>query len=112
MPYASGDYRANRSPVNCHRRCGWKKLRYVGLLCPFGVATDAPRSTIWLIMNLPLYSPTAPPGLRKPGYGRYADEVHSQREPQARLGLAASHSNSVGRRMPFHSAKADASYHE
>src|SRR5690606_23376292 len=39
-------YCANRTPENCHLRSVWKKFRYVLRLCPFEVATDAPRSTI------------------------------------------------------------------
>ncbi|MEY2840060.1 MAG: hypothetical protein RJB60_2359, partial [Pseudomonadota bacterium] len=32
-------------PVYCHLRGGWKKLRYVGRLCPGGVAKELPLST-------------------------------------------------------------------
>ena len=44
-----------------------KKLRYVGRTWPGGEAQEPPRSTYWLTMNLPLYSPTAPSAVRKPG---------------------------------------------
>lgn len=67
--------------IYCQRTAGGKKLRYVGRACPWGVATEAPRSIIWLIMNLPLHSPTAPSAAQKPGYGRYELQVHSQTSP-------------------------------
>ena len=35
--------------------------------CPAGVKAQPPLSTIWLDMNLPLYSPIAPAGGWKPG---------------------------------------------
>jgi len=44
-----------------------------------------PRSTYWLTMNLPLYSPTAPGAARKPGYGEYALWVHSHTPPKSRV---------------------------
>ena len=51
---------AKRIPVNCQRASGGKKLRYVRRAWVRGVAQEAPRRTIWLHMNLPLYSPSAP----------------------------------------------------
>ena len=51
---------ARRSPAICQRACGGKKLRYVARTCERGVKHEPPRSTIWLHMNLPLYSPSAP----------------------------------------------------
>src|SRR5271166_5077563 len=68
-------------PMNCQRTWGGKKLRYVRRICDCGVAQEPPRSTIWLHMNLPLYSPTAPAAARNPGYGRYELAVHSQTSP-------------------------------
>ena len=62
---------ASRRPLNAQRAAGGKKLRYVGRVWPAGVTQDPPRSTIWLHMNLPLYSPMAPGGGRNPGYGPY-----------------------------------------
>jgi hypothetical protein len=56
-------------------------LRYVERVCPVGVRTQPPRSTIWFDMNLPLYSPIAPSAGWKPGYAWYADDVHSQQSP-------------------------------
>ena len=47
----------------CQRADAGKKLRYVTRLWPVGVRQELPRSTYWLTMNLPLYSPTAPSGL-------------------------------------------------
>ena len=47
-------------PLNCQRESGGKKLRYVERAWLRGVTQEEPRSTIWLIMNLPLYSPRAP----------------------------------------------------
>ena len=40
-----------------------------GLLSRPTVAQEPPRSTIWLAMNLPLYSPSEPASGLKPGYG-------------------------------------------
>src|ERR1700722_4904797 len=84
-------------------------------------------------MNLPLYSPTAPGAVTKPGYGWYADDVHSQTSPKSPaesgsptdLGCsvsmssswptdstpaaADSHSLSEGSRAPAQRAKASAS---
>src|SRR5690606_22097243 len=51
---------ARRMPLNCQRAAGGKKLRYVGRRCESGVAHEPPRSTYWLHMNLPLYSPSVP----------------------------------------------------
>ena len=59
--------RARRTPENCQRASGGKKLRYVARMCERGVAHEPPRSTYWLHMNLPLYSPTAPAAGAKPG---------------------------------------------
>ena len=59
---AAAAHRASRTPENCHRASGGKKLRYVGRMWLDGVAHEPPRSTYWLHMNLPLYSPSAPPG--------------------------------------------------
>src|SRR5262249_9777398 len=53
---------ARRTPLNCQRASGGKKLRYVVRAWDRGVAHDAPRKTSWLHMNLPLYSPSAPNG--------------------------------------------------
>src|SRR6185437_4897096 len=53
---------ASRTPLNCQRAAGGKKLRYEARMCSRGVAQDPPRRTSWLIMNLPLYSPSAPAG--------------------------------------------------
>src|ERR1700691_2547593 len=75
--------RASRSPLKAQRAPGGKKLRYVGRMCPAGVAQHPPRKTYWLTMNLPLYSPTAPGAARKPGYGWDADDVHSQTSPNS-----------------------------
>src|ERR1700678_1441644 len=75
--------RANRSPLKAQRAPGGKKLRYVGRTWPAGVAQHPPRRTYWLTMNLPLYSPTAPGAVTKPGYGWYADDVHSQTSPKS-----------------------------
>ena len=61
-PLASPTLRARRRPVNCHVTSGGKKLRYVARAWLRLVATEAPRSTNWLAMNLPLYSPMAPGG--------------------------------------------------
>ena len=36
----------------------------IGRMCDRGVTHDPPRRTIWLHMNLPLYSPRAPAGGR------------------------------------------------
>jgi hypothetical protein len=57
-------------PVICHLYFGWKKFLYVFLSWPFGVAVEDPRKTIVLIINLPLYSPTAPSAILNFGYGR------------------------------------------
>jgi hypothetical protein len=46
---------------------GYCKLRYVARMRSRGVAQEPPRNTYRLIMNLPLYSPTAPAQGRKPG---------------------------------------------
>ena len=62
--YAS---RASRAPLKAQRAAGGKKLRYVARTWPVGVAQQPPRSTCWLTMNLPLYSPTAPAAGRKRG---------------------------------------------
>src|SRR5690606_3117004 len=53
---------ASRTPVNCQVASGGKKLRYVRRMWVAEVAHDPPRSTNWLHMNLPLYSPSAPGG--------------------------------------------------
>src|SRR5207244_665581 len=58
---------ATRSPENCQRASGGKKFRYVGRMWERGVAHEPPRSTYWLHMNLPLYSPRAPGAVRNPG---------------------------------------------
>ena len=58
---------ANRIPEYCQRVWGGKKLRYVVRVCPGGVTDEPPLRTIWLIMNLPLYSPTGPAAAVKPG---------------------------------------------
>src|SRR5260221_396143 len=60
---------AKRSPENAHRAAGGKKLRYVVRMWSAEVTAAPPRNTIWLDMNLPLYSPTAPAAARKPRYG-------------------------------------------
>src|SRR5947209_9244388 len=72
---------ARRTPVNCQRAAGEKKLRYEALLCPRGVAQLAPLSTNCPHMNLPLYSPTAPAAGPKPGYEAKALCVHSHTSP-------------------------------
>ncbi len=72
MLFASGGFyasRASRSPENCQRAAGGKKLRYVARMWLCGVAHEPPRSTYCPLMNLPLYSPTAPAAALKPGYG-------------------------------------------
>jgi hypothetical protein len=53
-------------PLNCQRAAEGKKLRVLALMCDSGVAQEPPRSTYWLTMNLPLYSPTAPAAGRNP----------------------------------------------
>src|SRR5215831_15208828 len=50
-------------------------------MCVWEVAHEPPRSTYWLHMNLPLYSPNAPGATRKPGYGEYELCVHSHTSP-------------------------------
>src|ERR1700691_5916439 len=77
--------RASRSPLKAQRAPGGKKLRYVGRVCPAGVAQHPPRRTYWLTMNFPLYSPTAPGAARKPGEGEEALAVHSQVSPKRPL---------------------------
>ena len=57
---ASWSRAARRTPPNIQRLPGGKKLRYVARMWPAGVMHAPPRSTIWPLMNLPLYSPTAP----------------------------------------------------
>ena len=51
---------ARRMPMNCQRASDGKKLRYVTRAWDRGVAHDAPRSTHWSHIHLPLYSPSAP----------------------------------------------------
>ena len=51
---------ASRRPEKAQRAAGGKKFRYVVRTWPGGVTHAPPRSTIWLLMNLPLYSPSAP----------------------------------------------------
>ncbi len=60
---------ASRTPDIAHREPGGKKLRYDARAWPGGVSAQPPRSTIWLDMNLPLYSPIAPSAGWKPGIG-------------------------------------------
>ena len=48
-------------------RVGREEVAVAGADVAGGVAQEPPRSTIWLHMNLPLYSPTAPAAGRKPG---------------------------------------------
>ena len=43
------------------------RITRLDALPPGGEAQEPPRSTYWLTMNLPLYSPTAPAAGRKPG---------------------------------------------
>ena len=63
---------ASLRPANIQRLDGGKKFRYVVRSWPAGVMHALPRSTIWPLMNFPLYSPTAPAAGAKRGYGRYA----------------------------------------
>ena len=48
-----------------------------------GVTHEPPRSTIWLHMNLPLYSPKSPATGRSPGRRRRGSAVHSQTSPNS-----------------------------
>src|SRR5690606_28030025 len=68
--------------MNCHRRSGGKKFRYVRRMWFTEVAHEPPRRTYWLHMNLPLYSPMAPGAALYPGYGEYALRVHSHTSPK------------------------------
>ena len=60
-------HRARRNPAAIQRLEGGKKFRYVSRPWPGGVSQQLPRNTICELMNLPLYSPMAPGGGRKPG---------------------------------------------
>ena len=51
---------ASRSPPYIHLLAGGKKLRYVGRVWSGDVMRAPPRNVICPLMNLPLYSPTAP----------------------------------------------------
>ena len=85
-------------------RCGREEVAVAARTCPAGVTQEPPRSTYWLAMNLPLYSPTAPalpPGPEAAGRARRLLEVHSHDVAMRPAPPAAtSHSNSVGRRAP------------
>src|SRR5436309_12978976 len=69
---------ARRTPAYIHRLAGGKKLRYVARVWPRGVIRAPPRNVICPLMNLPLYSPTAPAAGWNRGYGKYALAVHCQ----------------------------------
>ena len=47
-------------PIEIHSRTFEELETAVARMCDAGVAQEPPRSTYWLHMNLPLYSPTAP----------------------------------------------------
>src|SRR4029079_7357977 len=53
---------ARRTPDSAHRAPGGTPLPQPARVWPGGVNAQPPRSTIWLDMNLPLYSPIAPAG--------------------------------------------------
>src|SRR5216684_5830320 len=48
-----------------------------------GVAHEPPRSTNWLHINFPLYSPTTPFAGANPGYAMYGLDVHSHTSPKS-----------------------------
>ena len=58
---------ADPTSAVCQRALGGKKLRYDARMWLLLVTHEPPRSTIWLHMNLPLYSPRAPGGATYPG---------------------------------------------
>ena len=62
-----GARRRTSSGSRAGRSCGTSARA-----CPTGVMRAPPRSVICPLMNLPLYSPTAPAAGVKRGYGRYA----------------------------------------
>ena len=70
-PRATGAYaasRARRMPRELPARVRREEVAIASRECATrGVAQEPPRSTYWLHMNLPLYSPTAPAAGRKPG---------------------------------------------